>query len=146
VQIERELPRGASLAVGYVWLRGKHLILSRNINVPRLSAAEAARLGVPNLGRPDPNWGNIGRYESSGVSYFDGMLFSFNKRASRWAALRVSYTLSKTIDTVGNFFFSTPRDNFDLRAEKGPSDNDQRHRLSVSGMLEPRRLRARLGL
>lgn len=35
-----------------------------------------------------------------------------------------------------NFFFSTPQDNADLRAERGLSDNDQRHRLSLSGTLE----------
>jgi hypothetical protein len=44
--------------------------------------------------------------------------------------------LSKAIDDTGNFFFSTPQDNFDLRGERGLSDNDQRHRLVVSGTLE----------
>src|SRR6185295_11119854 len=91
--------------------------------------------GVPNLGRPDPNWGNISRYESSGDSYYEGMIDSFNKRAG-WAAVRVSYTLSKAIDDTGNFFFSTPQDNFNVRDDRGLSDNDQRHRLVVSGSFE----------
>ena len=50
--------------------------------------------------------------------------------------MRVSYTLSRSTDTAGNFFFSSPQNNFDLRDELGPSDNDQRHRLTVSGSLE----------
>jgi hypothetical protein len=91
---------------------------------------------VPNLGRPDSNWGNISRFESSGDSCYNGMVVSFNKRAKTWASLRVSYTLSKTIDNAGNFFFSTPQNNFDLRDDRGLSDNDQRHRLVVSGTLE----------
>src|ERR1043165_3012885 len=132
LQIERELPGAASVSVGYVHLRGLHLIISRNVNVPRF----APSAGVPNLGRPDPNWGNVSRYEGAGNSYYDAMVLSFNKRAARWASWRVSYTLSKAIDDAGNFFFSTPQNNFNVRDDRGLSDNDQRHRLVVSGTLE----------
>ncbi|MBV9959891.1 MAG: TonB-dependent receptor, partial [Acidobacteria bacterium] len=131
-QIERELPWHASLSAGYIHLRGLHLILSRNVNVPRFPASA----GVPNLGRPNPNFGNIGRFESSGDSYYNGFVATYNQRASRWNSLRVSYTFSKTIDNAGNFFFSTPQNNFDLRDDRGLSDNDQRHRLTLSGSLE----------
>jgi Carboxypeptidase regulatory-like domain/TonB dependent receptor len=129
LQIERELPGQASLSVGYLYLRGRHLILSRNVNVPRFPASA----GVPNLGRPDPAWGNISRFESSGDSEYNALIVSFNKQARSWAHLRISYTLSKTIDDAGNFFFSSPQDNFNLREDRGLSDNDQRHRLVVSG-------------
>ena len=132
LQIERELPGNAVLSVGYLHLRGLHLILSRNANVPTVPVSA----GIPNQGRPDPNWGNIGRFESSGNSYYNGMVVSYNQRAVRWASLRVSYTLSKTIDDSGNFFFSTPQNNFNVRDDRGLSDNDQRHRLVVSGSLE----------
>lgn len=132
LQIERELPWNAVLSVGYLHLNAKHIILSRNVNVPTVPASA----GVPNLGRPDPNWGNISRFESSGDSYYDGMVVSFNQRATRWATLRLSYTLSKAIDDAGNFFFSSPQNNFNVRDDHGLSDNDQRHRLVVSGTLE----------
>ena len=131
-QIERELPGNAVVSVGYLHVRAKHVILSRNANVPTVPASA----GIPNLGRPDPNWGNISRFESSGNSYYDGMVVSFNKRASRWTNVRVSYTLSKTIDDAGNFFFSSVQDNFNIRDDRGLSDNDQRHRLVVSGSIE----------
>jgi Carboxypeptidase regulatory-like domain/TonB dependent receptor len=131
-QVERELPGNAVLSVGYLNLRAYHVILSRNVNVPTVPASA----GIPNLGRPDPNWGNISRFESSGNSYYDGMVVSLNKRAARWANIRVSYTLSKTIDDSGNFFFSSVQNNFNIRDDRGLSDNDQRHRLVVSGSLE----------
>jgi len=136
VQIERELTPKTSLSVGYLWLRGRNLILSRNVNVPTLTAAEAARLGVSNLGRPDPRFANISRYESIGDSYYDGLMISFQNRAARWAGVRVSYTYSKAIDTAGNFFFSSPQNSFNVRDERGLSNNDQRHRLTLSGRLE----------
>jgi len=131
-QVERELPGNAVVSVGYLNVRAYHVILSRNVNVPTVPASA----GIPNLGRPDPNWGNISRFESSGNSYYDGMVVSLNKRAARWANVRVSYTLSKTIDDSGNFFFSSVQDNFNIRDDRGLSDNDQRHRLVVSGSLE----------
>jgi hypothetical protein len=131
-QVERELPGEALISVGYLHLRGFHIIASRNVNVPTV----AASAGIPNLGRPDPNWGNIGRFEGSGDSYYNGMVVSVNKWAARWANVRVSYTLSKTTDDAGNFFFSTPQNNFNLRDDMGLSDNDQRHRLVVSGSFQ----------
>ena len=131
VQVERELPGDALLSIGYIHLRSLHIIVSRNVNVPTAPASA----GIPNLGRPDPNWGNISRYESSGDSYYNGLMASFNKRATRWSSLRASYTLSKTTDDAGNFFFSTPQNNFNIRDDMGLSDNDQRHRLVVSGTL-----------
>ena len=132
VQLERELPGSAVVSIGYLHVRARHLILSRNVNVPTVPASA----GIPNLGRPDPNWGNISRFESSGNSYYDGMVVSFNKRASRWANVRASYTLSKTIDDAGNFFFSSVQNNFNIRDDRGLSDNDQRHRLVLSGSIE----------
>ena len=132
LQIERELSGQTAVSVGYLYLRGRHLILLRNVNVP----TSPASAGVPNLGRPDPNWGNVSRYESSGDSYYNGLIVSLNKRATRWASMRISYTLSKAIDDTGNFFFSTPQNNSDVRDDRGLSENDQRHRLVVSGSLE----------
>jgi hypothetical protein len=63
------------------------------------------------------------------------MTVAYKQQAGKWATLRVSYTYAKALDTAGNFFFSTPQDNFNIAAEKGRSDNDQRHRLAVSGTL-----------
>src|SRR5882672_10362572 len=131
LQLERELSASASLSVGYLHTRGLHLILSRNVNVPRFPVSA----GVPNQGRPNPNFANISRYESSGDSYYNGLTVSLNRRFKRWASARLSYTFSKAIDNTGNAFFFTPQDNFNLRDERGRSDNDQRHVLALSGVL-----------
>jgi Carboxypeptidase regulatory-like domain len=132
LQIERELSGAMSLSVGYLHVRAEHIILSRNVNVPRFPASA----GVFNLGRPDPRFANVSRFESSGDSYYDGMVVSFKRRFSAWAQTRVSYTFSKAIDDVGNAFFFSPQDNSNLREERGLADNDQRHRLAVSGSFE----------
>lgn len=131
-QLERQIGSRMTVAAGYQWTRALHLILSRNNNVPTVPASA----GVPNLGRPDSRYGNISRYESSGDSYFNGLLLSATSRFGKASQIRVSYTLSKAIDDVGNFFFSTPQNNADLRDDRGLSDNDQRHRLTASALFE----------
>ena len=140
VQVERALASQISVAATYLALRGSEIVMSRNVNAPTLSAAEAARLGVANLGRPDPRFANVSRYESIGRSQFDGLTLSARAREMAWGDLRASYTLSRTFDDAGNAFFSSPQDNNDVRADWGPSDNDQRHRVVVSGSLVPSRL------
>jgi len=135
LQVERELFSSTSLSIGYLHTRGRHLILSRNVNVPRSASA-----GVPNLGRPDSRFANVGRFESSGASDYNGFTVSLNRRFSKWFGGRVSYTLSKALDNAGNAFFFSPQDNFNLSDERGPSDNDQRHRLALSGsVMGPRK-------
>jgi hypothetical protein len=39
--------------------------MSRSINAPTLTAAQAAALGIPTFG-PNPDFGNISRYEGIG--------------------------------------------------------------------------------
>lgn len=139
-QVERLLWGRATMATGYQYLDGRGLIMSRNVNVPTLTAAQAAALGVANLGRPDPSWANIGQFDSLGRSRYDGLTLSFRSNAGRLLNTRVSYTLSSGKDDSGNFFFSQPQDANDIHADWGPSDNDQRHRLTMSGVGEwPRR-------
>ena len=47
----------------------------------------------------------------------------------------MSYTLSKAMDDVSEFFFSSPIDPTDLSKDWGRSDDDQRHRLVINGAI-----------
>ena len=133
VEVDRAIGQRLAATVGYSYVRGHGIIMSRNVNVPTLTVAQAAALGIPNLGRPNPNFANISQYDALGDSWFDGLTVSLMTRSTPWGRARVSYTLSNAIDDVGNAFFSTPQDNFNILGDKGPSDNDQRQRIVVSG-------------
>ena len=135
VQVERGLGSGLWAQAGYSYVRGRGILMSHNVNVPTLTAAQAALLGVPNLGRPNPAFGNISQYDALGDSWFNGLTVSLESRRAPWGGVRVSYTLSRAEDDAGNAFFQTPQTQNDILADKGPSDNDQRHRLVVSGTL-----------
>jgi outer membrane receptor protein involved in Fe transport len=130
LQIEQQVGAATAASVAYEHLRGHDIIMSRNVNVPTTTDPT-----VPNLGRPNPNFGNNGQFQSIGDSWYDGVTVALTRRPSRWGSYRLSYTFSKGLDTSGNFFFSQPQDANDIAAERGRSDNDQRHRLAVSGTL-----------
>jgi hypothetical protein len=132
LQVERELSPSAAIAIGYLGVRARGLILSRNVNAPTVPVSA----GTPNLGRPDPRFANVSRFESAGESRYDGLTLSLRQRFTRALSARVSYTLSEARDNAGNAFFFTPQDNADIDAEWGPSDNDQRHRLVASAALD----------
>ena len=132
IQLERQILSGLRATIGYLHLSGRRIIMSTNVNAPTLTASQAASLGVPNLGRPDPTVGNNSRFQGLGRSDFDGLTLAVRADARALGTLRLSYTLSKALDDAGNAFFSSPQDNLDVGADYGRSDNDQRHRLVVS--------------
>lgn len=129
-QYERQLGASATASLGYEHLRGRHIIMSRNVNAPTTTDPT-----VFNLGRPDPALANNAQFQSIGDSWYDGVTVALTQRPAKWGSFRASYTYSKAFDTAGNFFFSTPQDNANIAAERGRSDNDQRHRLTLSGTL-----------
>ena len=101
-----------------------------NQNVPACVAS-----GGNNGCRPNPSYGNNSQYSPLADSQYDGLSVSFVQRPARWGSYRVSYTYSKALDDVGEFFFSSPLDNFNIRQDWGRSDDDQRHRILFDGSI-----------
>jgi hypothetical protein len=128
LEIEHQIGESGTLSVGYQHLRGLHLIASVNQNVPACAAA-----GSNNGCRPNPDYANNSQYSSLADSHYDGLHVSFVQRPARWGNYRISYTYSKALDNVGEFFFSSPIDNFNIWRDYGRSDDDQRHRLVFDG-------------
>ena len=131
VEIEHQVGGSTTVSVGYEYLRGLHLLMSINQNVPSCVAS-----GTNNGCRPIPDYANNSQYSSVGDSNYHGLHVSLVQRPGRWGSYRVSYTLSKSMNNVGEFFFSSPIDPFDLSKDCGRSDEDQRHRLVVSGSVQ----------
>lgn len=128
VEVEQQLGGRMTVSAGYQYLRGLNLLMSVNQNVPACVAS-----GTNNGCRPNPNYANNSRYSSVADSNSHGLYLSFMQRPARWGNYRVSYTLSKSMNNVGEFFFSSPIDPFDLSKDWGRSDDDQRHRLVING-------------
>jgi hypothetical protein len=134
VEIEHQLGERTTVSAGYVFLKGSDLIISINQNVPTCVAS-----GTNNGCRPNAAYGNNSRYSSEARSRYHGLHVSLLQRPARWSSVRVSYTLSKAMNNVGEFFFSSPIDPSDLEKDWGRSDDDQRHRLVVHATAETSR-------
>ena len=130
VEIEQQLGEGTTVSVGYQYLRGLNLLMTVNQNVPTCVAS-----GTNNGCRPNPSYANNSQYSSVGDSNYHGLHISIVQRPAGWNSYRASYTLSKSMNNVGEFFFSSPIDPFDLSKDWGRSDDDQRHRLVLSGAI-----------
>jgi outer membrane receptor protein involved in Fe transport len=130
LEVEQQLSGSSSLSLSYQHLRGLHLLASVNQNTPTCIAA-----GSNNGCRPNAAYGNNKQYQSVGDSYYDALAVSFQQRPTRWGSYRISYNWSKAIDDVGEFFFSSPINNFDIAEDRGLSDDDQRNRLVFDGTI-----------
>ncbi len=130
LEIEQQVGARTTVSVGYHYLRGRKLIMQINQNVPACAPS-----GNNNGCRPNPSYANNGQYSSAGSSAYDGLHVSFVQRPSAWGSYRVSYTCSKSMNNLGEAFFSQPIDPFDLSKDWGRSDDDQRHRLVVLGSI-----------
>jgi Carboxypeptidase regulatory-like domain/TonB dependent receptor len=128
VEVERSLGQGRTISVGYQYLGGEHLLMSVNQNVPTCAAA-----GTNNGCRPISTYRNNSQYSSVAESTYHGLHVSFVQRPITWASLRLTYTFSKSMNDVGEAFFSSAIDPTNIRRDWGRSDDDQRHRLVING-------------
>jgi hypothetical protein len=130
LEVERQLGSLGTVSVGYQYVRGLNLIIQINQNVPTCVAS-----GTNNGCRPNQTYANNNQYSPAAESSYHGLHVSFVQRPARWGYYRASYTLSKAMNNVGENFFSSPIDPFDLSKDWGRSDDDQRHRFVFTGGL-----------
>lgn len=128
IEIERTLGGSRTISVGYQYFRGENLLMSINQNVPTCVAA-----GTNNGCRPVSTYMNNSQYRGAGDSNYHGLHVTYLQRPKNWSAVRVSYALSKSMNDLGEAFFSSPTDPTNVMKDWGRSDNDQRHRLVISG-------------
>jgi hypothetical protein len=142
VVIERQFGRNV-FSVGYVHNHGQHIpVVINNINVPNptgLTSAEILSLTHPPTFNILPNISSVGFYESVGFSSYHSLQTTLQRQYGNGFGVSASYSWSHAIDdapTLSNegqqgFGNANP---FDLEhIEKGNSDLDLRHRLSLAG-------------
>ena len=137
VNVQRELTGTLAAMAGYFGSKGRHLILSRNINQPVDGVRPFAALSESSPILPGTPLGNITQVESTGQSSYHALWLSANKRLSRGLQFSASYTWSKSLDYNS---LSTQgvvvQDSYNLRGDRGLSDYDVRHRFVWSGTYE----------
>jgi hypothetical protein len=113
---------GAVVRVDGMHARGTHFLIGRTVG----------EVFNPVVGGPD----RVVNIESSARTQYDALLVSVDRNWPAGRNLRVGYTLAKAFNYANDDqipFLNGPIDPRDLRREWGPTPNDRRHRLVVSG-------------
>ena len=122
ISYDRQLTSNVMFQTSYQMLRGNNLMRSSNINVP-----------VDNV-RPNPAFGDITQFESTGRSQSDrltvGTRIRFAMKNSQPAMLNVNYTFGQDKNYTDGAT-SLPSDSLNPDLDWGPSRQDIRHRLQV---------------
>jgi hypothetical protein len=147
--IDRELANQISFSANFVYARGFNQVGTIDYNpvVPSLLPTRARpldRAGVPNSSS------SVLQYTSYGETWYRGLTLAVTKRFSNRTQFLGSYTVSKAEDNSTDFQSAfIPQNNgqgrdpnnikglpiaFNPGDERGPSLQDQRHRLVLSGL------------
>lgn len=149
--IEYEVARNTTISLSYLNVRGEHLTRTRDVN---LFPPVPVSVTLPGLGnrtllrypgpqgspfRPMNHFARVEVFESGANSFYNGMTLSFKRRFSKHYQVNLAYTYAKAIDDVTDFTSVVPFNSIDeikmpqyptLPAlDRGPSVNDQRHRV-----------------
>jgi len=137
------LNRNTVIEAEYTHVLGLHENKTINIDqrVPVGGACCTAPLnGLTAPGSTLPQFASVRNEESIGRSHYDGMNISFRQRMSHHFSVNANYTLAwaYSYDGGGGSFRNYPRiaSNPFASYEWGPSPNDERHHITLSGMVD----------
>jgi hypothetical protein len=137
LEVDQQITPTSNLAIAYQHLRGLDILIDVNLNVPTCTSA----VDPINLCRPVSTYANNKQYYPGADSYYDALTVSYVQRPIRYGSYRISYTWSKAIDDVSEFFFSAPVNNYNIGEDRSLADDDQRNRVmfdaTVHNSLEP---------
>jgi hypothetical protein len=156
-EIDRELGKGLSVGLGYLFVGAHRLVLGNGLNTP--CPQGTSKPGNPAIAQgwlnPDgtisdcqgtplllagkpvftdslefPNGGFLDYNFNPVFATYHGFTFQVIERAGKFFNLNANYTYSHIIDN-GNFttFINLPQNQFDNRSEKANSNQDVRHRF-----------------
>jgi len=151
LNIQRELPGAMIAQIGYVGAQGRHLELATEGNPISLAGAAACAADptcvqdrvqqhvlYPSHAEFEPGniFAGVGTQSTRGVSSYNSLQASLNKRFSYGLSFLLSYTYSHSIDIGSSFedssFNVRAINPYDFALERGDSAFDARHRFVAS--------------
>jgi hypothetical protein len=158
--LERQLSKDMALTVSYIWTRGIGLYVQRDLNlgapgptetyvIQDASGANVGSYSTPVFtfaNRVDPRYSKILSIENGAQTWYNALAVQFQKRMSHGITAQVNYTWSHAIDdgneegasyNISNTF-NNALQNGNYALDKGTSSLDQRHRVSINWIWEPK--------
>jgi hypothetical protein len=142
--VQRELARNTVLAMDYNGAHGVHQYSIANFNKPGFGVLYGGTDPTINpVDRLNRGFTNINTRGSDGFNYYDGLntRLSSDNLLHQGVNMTINYTYSHSIDNLSSTFSETAAalnlgqmDPFRPSVDKGDSDYDARHRLSLSAV------------
>jgi Carboxypeptidase regulatory-like domain/TonB dependent receptor len=142
LNVQRAIGNWSSLQVGYVGQRGVKLFSLLDINQPDPIAAAACFDGggdkatCEQENRPFSNkfpfLGETTEFGNAENSTYDGLQATYKTRGWRGLYVVAGYTYAHAIDEATSNRHFSAQDSLDVRAERGNSDFDTRHRVTFA--------------
>lgn len=123
--IQREIARDLFISIDGIHSFGTSFIIGRFVG----------SVFNPVIGGEDA----VVALEGSAKNWYDALLVNVQKRFSNRFAFNTSYTLAKSLNYANDDqipFQIAPVDSENLRLEKGPTPNDERHRFTFAGVFD----------
>ncbi len=128
--VAREFTGKLSASADLVYAHGFDQLIYKEVNVDRDAAVNQHKVV-----RINPNYSGIGQATNGGKFNYRAVQLQANYRPSSRHLLKLAYTWAKNesntvLQVLTGGFVTNP---FDLEQDKGPTDNDVRHTLSLNG-------------
>ncbi len=142
--VEREILPDFGIAATWQGTYGRNLPYALTDNLPSAGTLPDGRPRYTTTGRPDRRYGNVFRSISEGYQNYNGLILTATKRFSKGLSMQFAYHTSKTSgvafadDFTGFGIFTSPSDPRGAVQDQGPGDFDMRHRVTFTGVWEPR--------
>jgi hypothetical protein len=158
LQIEREISKNTTVSIGTMWNHGVHILSGSayDLNLKPLQGTttyvvcpagattapcNGQTIVLPNMdngllaeGRINPALGEINELISPAQNYYNSFFVQVQRRVSQGLSLQASYTFAKSIMLDGMDF----NNQFNFSNTHAPSLLDQRNRLTLAAVYEPR--------
>ena len=141
-QVDREITSNLSIRATYLFTKGTHIPVYRNINVAPNGQFLADGRPLLRTAAVFPQFNNILMAESVGNSNYNGLNLTLTRRFSKGYEFFATYTWSHAIDdapeqNVLDSASSWPEDPTNRRRDRGNSLTDRRHAFTANGVLQP---------
>jgi hypothetical protein len=160
VTIERQLARDLGLSVSYMWTRGIGMWTQRDVNlgppgttrtyvIQDINGNQVGAYTTPiyiSQNRVDPRYAKILQVENGGQTWYNGLAVQLRKRMSHGLSASIAYTWSHAIDDQNQqgaswnigWNYNNVTIPGDYRFDRGSSTLDQRHRLVINWVYQPK--------
>lgn len=143
LQVSRELTSDMGVIVTYLYTKGTHIPVYRNVNTIPTGALLPDGRPIYGSSRIDPRFNNIGMNESVANSNYNGLNISLRRRFARGYEWLATYTWSHAIDDAPeqNIIDSSTtnwmQDPSNRRRDRASSFSDRRHAFTGTAVLNP---------